>query len=87
MEKGKMIFETKPDRGFIFRAWELPEPKGEALIEIERGGEIIRSFNFPAYKVWNIGAHSQDIIQSELNKDAEGYLIAGSNGLGGNVFA
>ena len=63
MERGKLIYKTKSDRGFVFTC-----------------------FNFPAYKVWNIPAHSNDIIQSELDKDTDGYRIAGSDGLGGNVF-
>ena len=86
MERGKLIYKTKSDRGFVFTCWELPESKGDALIEVERDGEVIRTFNFPAYKVWNIPAHSNDIIQSELDKDTDGYRIAGSDGLGGNVF-
>ena len=85
MKKGKMIYETKPDRGFVFKAWET-DSKGDALIEIEKNGEIIRSFTFPAYKVWNISAHANDIIESELNNNVDGYAVAGSNGLGGNVF-
>lgn len=86
MEKGKMIYETKPDRGFIFRAWET-DLKGDALIEVEKDGKIIRNFLFPGYKVWNIGAHANDIIESELNNNINGYKIAGSNGLGGNIFS
>ena len=86
MDKGELIYETKPDRGFIFRAWDLPDSKGDALIEVERNKKIIKTFIFPAYKVWNIAAHSNDIIQSELNKNDEGYFMAGSDGLGGNVF-
>ena len=86
MMKGKMIFETEPDRGFIFRAWDLPESKGDALIEVERDGNVIRSFRFPAYKVYNISAHAVDIVESELNNNLEGYYIAGSYGLEGNVF-
>jgi len=86
MEKGKLIYETKPDRGFVFKAWELIDTTSDALIEVEHQNKIVRSFTFPAYKVWNIPAHSNDIIQSELNKDIEGYMQAGSTGLGGNVF-
>jgi hypothetical protein len=86
MEKGKMIYETYSDRGFVFKAWKT-DSKGDALIEIERDGKIIRSFIFPAYKVWNISAHASDIIESELNKNIDGYRIAGSDGLGGNVFS
>ncbi len=86
MEKDKMIYETIPDRGFVFRAFDLLNSKGDALIEVERDGKVICSFNFPTYKVWNIPAHANDIIRSELDKDIKGYEVAGSNGLGGNVF-
>ena len=87
MEKGKTIYETKPDRGFVFRAFGLETGKGDALIEVERDGKIIKSFTFPAYKVWNIPAHANDIIESELAKKTDGYYVAGSDGLGGNAFA
>lgn len=87
MEKGKMVFKTDPDRGFVFTAWySKDDDDGDAIIEIERDGEIIRSFRFPAYKVFNIAAHASDIIESELSKNVEGYRKAGSDGLGGNVF-
>jgi len=61
-----------------------------ALIEVERDGKVMRSFSFPAYKVWNISAYSDDIIQSELNRDTEGYILtnksldSGQNALQGN---
>ena len=88
IEKGELIYETKPDRGFIFRAFDLlPQSKGYALIEVEREGKLIKSFEFPAYKVWNITAHASDIIDSELASNSDGYYIAGSDGLGGNSFA
>ena len=83
-QKGKIYYETKPDRGFVFRAFELPESEGDALIEVERDGNIIKSFIFPAYKIYNIPAHADDIIESELAKNENGYFIAGSNGLGPN---
>lgn len=86
MDRGKIIFKTKPDRGFVFTVWDIPNSKGDALVEIARNNKIIRSFTFPAYKIWNILAHADDIIQSELNNDTDGYMIAGSDGLGGNVF-
>ena len=85
LEKGNLIFETKLDRGFVFKAWKT-DSKGDALIEVDRDGKIIRSFVFPTYKVWNIAAHASDIIESELNNDINGYRMAGSDGLGGNVF-
>jgi hypothetical protein len=73
-------------RGFRFQAWYLKEPEGNALIKISRDGKPIREFLFPAYKIWNIKAHADDIVESELSKNEEGYMTAGSTGLGGNVF-
>ena len=86
MIRGELIFETKPDRGFTLKAWDLPDSKGTALVEVERDGELIRIFTFPAYKIWNISAHASDIIEGELVNSFSGYRIAGSDGLGGNVF-
>lgn len=86
MKKDKLIYETKPDRGFVFRCFDLPGSKSDSLIEVERDGKIVKSFPFPVYKVWNIPAHADDIIRSELAKNHDGYFIAGSDGLGGNVF-
>ena len=80
--KGKLWYETEPDRGFVFKAWNLPDSKGNALIEVWRDDKLVRDFKFPAYKIWNIPAHSDDIITSELNKDTEGYAIASSTGIG-----
>ena len=74
MDKGKLIYETKPDRGFIFRCWDLPNSKGDAIIQVERDEKIIKEFIFPAYKVWNIPAHADDIIRNELTKNIDGYL-------------
>jgi hypothetical protein len=86
MSKGKLIYETKPDRGFVFAAYELLESDRDALIEVRRDNKIVRSFTFPSYKIWNIPAHADDIINSELEKNTDGYKIAGSDGLGGNAF-
>lgn len=87
MPEEKIIFITKPDRGFVFTAIDLEDGHGTALIKVERDGNLVREFNFPAYKVWNITAHANDIIESELAKDLDGYLKAGSTGLGGNVLS
>ena len=67
MKKGKMIFETKPDRGIVLKGWET-DSKGDDLIEVERDGKLVRSFPFPAYIVYDISAHASDII--------DGYLLA-----------
>ena len=46
---------------------------------------MIRSFIFPAYKIYNIAAHFSDVVDGELSKNDKdrGYTIAASNGLGG----
>jgi hypothetical protein len=65
-----------------FVATYLVEPKGDALIEIFKGDTLVKSFLFPAYKIWNIPAHANDIA-AEIE---EGLRVAGSTGLGGNVY-
>ncbi len=79
-EEGDPAFEIK-DRGFTGRAFYLLEPKGEALIEIERNGVILRRFLFPAYKIWNIEAHFGDIVDGELRNSTSGYEAAASTGI------
>lgn len=81
----KIAFEGEK-RGYYFKATYLEEPKGEALIEISKAGKIVREFLFPAYKIWNIPAHADDIINGLEKENDEGLLIAGSTGLGGNVY-
>jgi hypothetical protein len=81
----KIAFEGEK-RGYYFKATYLQEPKGEALIEISKAGNIVREFLFPAYKIWNISAHADDIIDGLEKESDKGLYIAGSNGLGGNVY-
>ena len=85
MNKGKLIYETNEERGYVARAWDLPDSKGDALIQISKGDSVVREFLFPAYKVWNIAAHLPDIVDSELAKDCSGYEAAASTGFGGSV--
>jgi hypothetical protein len=76
------------DSGYNVKAWYLKDTdteKGDALIEIKKDGSIIRKFIFPGYKIWNIAAHFHNIINSEEEKNTEGYQIACSDGLGGCV--
>ncbi len=73
------------ERGYRFQAWYLKEPKADALVKITKDEITIRSFLFPAYKVFNIAAHASDIIDSEIAKDTEGYAMAASTGFGGFV--
>ena len=77
------IKETEPvfeleERGYKVTVWNLKDNKGDAVVEITRGEELIREFLFPAYKVYNIAAHFSDIVDSEIQKNDTGYRIAGS---------
>jgi hypothetical protein len=70
-----------PDRGFTMRAFYLKEPfNGDALIEVFRDGEVLRKFLWPAYKMWNLTAHSDDIFSGELEGSPRGYEMAGWSG-------
>jgi len=76
------------DRGFSVTAWYLldtTESAGAALIEISKDSVLVRRFEMPSYKIWNIAAHFGDIVDSEIAKDTEGYELATSDGLGGHV--
>jgi hypothetical protein len=77
----KLAFELETsDRGFTVKAFYLSVPKGEALVEIQRGGEPYRRFLYPAYKIWNIAAHFKDIVNSETDGNMSGYDLAGWTG-------
>ncbi len=77
----KQAFSSKqPNRGFTVKASYLKEPKGDALVEIYREGEPYRRFLFPAYKIWNIAAHFDDIVSGEIEGNYSGYDMAGWTG-------
>ena len=61
MIRDKVAFDHV-HRGFRFVATYLIKPKGEALIEIGKDGEPVKSVLWPAYKIWNIPAHADDIV-------------------------
>lgn len=76
------------DRGYNLKGWYLKDTeteKGDALVEITRDGVSVRTFIFPAYKIWNVPAHFPDIVDSEISGDIKGYEEAASTGLGGSV--
>jgi hypothetical protein len=86
-EKEAPIFSLD-DRSFNVKAWYLKdteESKGEALVQLRYGEELVRELLFPAYKIWNIAAHFSDIVDGELSRDdtARGYRIAADTLLGG----
>lgn len=83
--KAKIAYKDN-HRGYTFTATYLTEPKGEALIEIHKGEELVREFLFPAYKIFNIVAHAEDIVNGLEQDSDSGLYIASSTGLGGNVY-
>ena len=82
MDKSKPVFDIT-DRGFNVKAWWPTDNSGDALIKIWQDDKLLREFTFPAYKVFNIAAHFKDIVDGELEKNADGYMMAASDGLGG----
>ena len=71
-------------RGYHFRSEE--GEAGMSTITISKGGTVVREFKFPTYKIFNISAHADDVING-LEKDSDaGLLVAGSDGLGGNAY-
>ena len=76
----KLAFEIPDTRGLSCKAWYLREHGGDALIEVFRNGEPFRRFLWPAYKIWNISAHWNDIVDSEENNSFDGYDLAGWTG-------
>lgn len=90
-ESEKPLFSID-DRNFNVKAWYLENDeelgiKGDALIELRYNDELVRELIYSAYKIYNIAAHFSDIVDGELSQDNQerGYLIAGSDGLGGHV--
>ena len=78
------------DRGFNVKVWHLKdieESKGDAVVEIKYQDDLVREFLFPSYKIYNIAAHFNDIVDGELSKDdkTRGYRIAASTGLEGYI--
>jgi hypothetical protein len=72
-----------PDRGYTIRASFLKPPfEADALIEIMKDGKVIRSFLFPAYKIYNLQAHFSEIVDSEINGNDNGYRQAAWCGIG-----
>lgn len=75
------------DRGFNIKAWyveDTEDSKGDAVVQVRYNGELKRQIIWPAYKIWNIAAHSDDIVDGELSRtdDERGYKIAGWCGVG-----
>lgn len=82
----KLAFEGPkvPYLGHTLKASYLSEPKGQALIEIFNEGVLVKRFLFPDYKIYNIAAHFNDIVDGLVNASDSGIAMAASDGLGGH---
>lgn len=80
----KLAFTRKNDyKGFNIKAfW---GNGADARIELIRDGNLYKEFLYPAYKIFNISAHFEDIVDGILNGNDSGFRVAGSTGLGGSV--
>ena len=86
MSDTEPIFDFEHN-GYRFLAEDDPEAKkGEARIRIFKGIEVVREFGWPAYKVWNLQAHADDIVEGLKGDRDDGLRLAGSTGLGGSVY-
>lgn len=86
LEVDKIAFEgpDTPYRGYTIRASYLKEPRErDALVEIFKDGKVKRRFLFPAYKIWNLAAHLEDIVDGEIENSVSGYEMAAWDGLSG----
>lgn len=84
-----LAFETPAYKGIVIRVFYLDGVDGtvtaDADVEIVRDGTVIETLTYPAYKVWNLAAHAEDIIDGEEAGNSHGWFLAGSDGLGGVV--
>lgn len=81
----KLAFEgpKTPDRGYTMRVSYLKAPQSaDALVQIMKDGQVVREFLFPAYKIYNLQSHFRDIVDSEIDKNDNGYRQAAWNGIG-----
>jgi hypothetical protein len=67
----KLAFETHEYRGYKIKALYLNDGSQDARIEIWTITSIVRAFRYPAYKIWNISAHAEDVIEGYIEENAE----------------
>ena len=79
----KKVFDIT-NRGYRIRAyWGKPV---DARITIYKGNKLYKEFKYPAYKIFNLAAHFDDIVDGIIEEnEKQGFAIAGSDGVGGGV--
>ena len=78
----KLAFKVEY-KGFVAEGYWGAGADGRVVVT--RDGQLFKEFAYPAYKIFNIAAHWQDIVEGELQNSDEGYHAAGWDGLGGYV--
>lgn len=58
----------RPYRSFSVRASYVKDSQN-AWIEVTRDGQVIRGFEYPAYRIWNIAAHFSEYVDDLLTDD------------------
>lgn len=81
----RLAFQSDIYRDLSIQAYYIDAVTGTALVQIMQGSKVVREFHYPSYKIWNLEAHAQEILDSELNADNHGYEMAGADLLGGCV--
>jgi ketosteroid isomerase-like protein len=61
----------RPYRGCSVRASYLKDSQ-HAWIEITRDGKVIRGYEYPAYRIYNIAAHFNEYVDDLLSDDPQG---------------
>jgi hypothetical protein len=60
---------STPYRGYSVRASYLKAPnEQDAWIEVSKDGAVVRSFYYPAYRIYNITAHFSEIVDNEIEE-------------------
>jgi hypothetical protein len=60
-----LIFSVE-SRGYTMQAWEVPDSH-DARVTITHGDAMVREGDYPAYRVWNLAAHFDDMLDEIAN--------------------
>jgi len=59
----------KPYRGYSVRVSYLKEPDNQdAWVEVFKDGTVVKSFYYPAYRIYNIAAHFSEMVDNDIEE-------------------
>jgi hypothetical protein len=70
-----------PYKTYTMKCWYLHEPKGKALVKIFKGLREADVFLWPAYKIFNLQHHFEEIVDRLEANRSDAYDGAGWSGL------